>query len=79
MISFSPERRQCLDTAWLNSGSCFFSKIRHQTCGDVDFVISHEEDEVRLAIFDRLLARLREINFLKEDLSVGDDTESTQQ
>eukprot|EP00049_Salpingoeca_infusionum_P003592 m.68178 g.68178 ORF g.68178 m.68178 type:complete len:695 (+) comp12188_c0_seq1:205-2289(+) len=49
-----------------------------QMCGDVDFLVSHRDPDVRSSLFDELLGRLKAQEFLTHDL-VTSTRESTQE
>ena len=44
-----------------------------QTCGDLDVLVTHEDEDALDELFERILAKLREIGFLTDDLTVQRD------
>ena len=84
--SYRRGKAVCVVPVPLGAGSIFVDGPHNallfssKTCGDIDILISHPDDELRKGIFRRLLERLHDMGFLTHDLSVGDSQhESTQQ
>ena len=44
-----------------------------QTCGDLDVLVTHEDEDALDELFERILAKLRETGFLTDDLTVQRD------